>query len=69
MIKIRLFADEKMSLGKSIPLELLGDGKVIGTAVTNAHGVVSFDADISCVKRLAIRIDQKRLEEMEAASV
>lgn len=69
MIKISLFADEKVSLGESIPLELLGDGQVIGVAVTDADGVVSFDADISGVKRLAIRVDRKQLEDMEAAPV
>lgn len=64
MIRIALFASEKTPLGASIPLELLGDGKVLGAAVTDAEGVASFDVDISGHARLAIRIDRKRVAEL-----
>jgi hypothetical protein len=62
MITVTVLSTGQKPLGEGLPFQLIANGAVVGSAKTDAAGVVTFDVDPSSVAGpFAIRLDTKAL--------
>lgn len=66
MFKVLLLRDGNIPVGAGLPLELVGDRRVLSRAQVSDGGWVIFDCDPPEVKRLGLRVDQAAIYRLEA---
>ena len=54
--RIRFLETDGTPLGGGVPIELLGDGKSIGSVQIDAQGIAAFDVDPAQYRKLAVRV-------------
>jgi hypothetical protein len=65
MFRVLLLRDEGIPVGAGLPLELVGDRKVLARAAVDEDGLAIFDCDPPLVKRLGVRIDRAAIQRIE----
>jgi len=65
MFKVLLLRDEGIPVGAGLPLELVGDRKVLARAEVDEGGLVTFDFNPPAVKRLGVRLNQAAILRIE----
>ncbi len=57
--RIKFLEPDGTPLGGGVPIELLGDGKSIGSAQVDAQGIAAFDVDPAQYRKLVVRVPQQ----------
>jgi hypothetical protein len=57
--RIKFLETDGTPLGGGVPIELLGDGKSIGSAQVDAEGIAAFDVDPAQYQKLVVRVPQQ----------
>jgi hypothetical protein len=56
---IKFLETDGTPLGGGVPIELLGDGKSIGSAQVDAQGIAAFEVDPAQYRKLVVRVPQR----------
>jgi hypothetical protein len=57
--QIKFLETDGTPLGGGVPIELLSDGKSIGSAQMDAEGIAAFDVDPTQDQKLVVRVPQQ----------